>query len=114
MPAHEQALEYLAVPEHADAYIGTSLGFWVTCRAAISAGEASSRAVRLGGKSRLSFAESRSTRTSLMTSGAAVLFELDPMTEYEVGVMTTVVILDTPKSRCSRLQDECVHRVWPV
>lgn len=45
MPVYEQALEYLLVPEQAEAYVGTLLGFTVTCRAATAA-------VTVGGRSK--------------------------------------------------------------
>ncbi len=97
-PAHEQALEYRTAPEQADAYIGTSLGFWVTCRAAISAGEAGERAVTAGGKRRKSSEPSRPAREYLSNSGEGVRLELDPMTENEVPVMVTVEVLEMPRS----------------
>lgn len=88
MPAHEQALEYLAVPEQAVAYVGTELGSCVTCRAAIVTEGIRSRSSRLPAF--------RAATASLSTRGTAVLFALEPTTEYEVGVTVTVVYLKIP------------------
>lgn len=103
MPPHEQALEYLAVPEQAEAYVGTELGSCVTCRAAtVLAGERSKSfrflgfraAIVFGGVRRKSFRflVSRATMVFLSTRGTGVLFELDPITEYEVNLVTVTVV----------------------
>lgn len=88
IPAHEQALEYRAVPEQADAYDGTELGITVTCRGATAG-------VLVGGRSKFSLVSSRPARKCLGSSAASLLAG-DPMTEY-VGlpaVTVTVVVLE--------------------
>lgn len=78
MPAQEQALEYLTVPEQADAYTGTSLGLTMTCLAA-----------RVG-------------RASLFLDVKAI-----PTIEYDVGVIVTVLVLEGSSQYLGHTSNVC-------
>lgn len=122
MPPHEQALEYLDVPEQAEAYVGTELGSCVTCRAATVLEGARSKSFRFlgfraaivfGGVRRKSFMflVSRATMVFLSTRGTGVLFELDPITEYEVNLVTVTVVYDVAgvMDRTMKLEQSAVR-----